>query len=539
MSDAGTSGKDYPERRRREDARWMGEETISLMGAIKKLYRYRRTIGGVGIVFSALYSLLVLALFLWTPVLTRVSMEFQLTFEGVEADKYPNGMEFSIQDIVSTPVLSTVYESNGLESVLSLQEFLDSIYVSRESASVELLDDEYRGKLADLRLNLVDRLRLEDEYRTKRGTLKSASYSVNFLREQSVVRLSTSQIKKILGDILAGWADFVDQRKGVLEYQIPTYSRNAVQDDLMRSQDYIVMADLLRSKIELVLESVDLIGQLPGADVIRVGEEKISLAEVRLALDDTLNLSVGPLLEELRVDGILKDPSAVLNYFNARVYDIGLQSQQMGRRIDTLRDALDQYLQDGRFPGQMTPSRETDRRGALDAAVPTMIPQLDSSFLDRLLEMNENRSDLNFRQQMTERIVAVGLKKVALEQEHTFYRDMVEDLSGRRMSQSREGAVERVEAKLSVIVSQLLKALDQLQLIYVELSAKNLNPRTLLYSISGTPEVVSERSISVLRLILAGAVVFCLLMFVTVLSCLVHDALKVRNRESGDFQGLA
>lgn len=101
--------------------------------------------------------------------------------------------------------------------MLSLHDFLDSIYVSDESESVELLDHQYRAKLADSKFNAVDRVRLEDEYGEKREDLKSAKHSLNYFRQRGVVVVPTDQIGKILSEIISTWAEHVEERKGALK----------------------------------------------------------------------------------------------------------------------------------------------------------------------------------------------------------------------------------------------------------------------------------------------------------------------------------
>ena len=472
-----------------------------------------------------IYRMNRLILFLWTPVLTKVTLEFHLDFQGVEHDKYPNGTDFSIQEILSVPVLSSVYEANELQSHLSLQEFFDSVFVSDESDSVELLDAEYRGKLADSKLNTVDRLRIEEEFRSKRKALKSADYSLNFLCEQGLVRMPTSQIGKVLSDILATWADFADERKGVLRYKISPYSQNFVRTDFLKSEDYIVAVDLLRSKIKLAQENMRRIAELPGAEVIRVGEEKISLAEVRLSLEDTLRLRVEPLLVQLRAGGVSKDPEAALNYFKTRLYDVKLRREDKERRIQTLREALNQYLLETRFSDRSSSGESAGRR-TLDASTPAMIPQFGSSFLDRLLELSGERNDAKFRQNMTERIVGFGMEKATLDQERAYYEDMMEGITRLRKLRVGEKTLEFVESRTALIVSELLKALEQLGAIHTELSAHNLNPRTSLYGVSSAPLVSSQRSLSLKYLLLSGIAFSILTLVLTILVCLIHDALR-------------
>ena len=157
-------------------------------------------------------------------------------------------------------------------------------------------------------MSAVDRLRLEDDYRAKRQTLKAADYTLNFVREQGVIKIPTTLVSKILTEILANWADYADKTKGALKYRIPTYSKNFIRKETLKSEDYVVAIDLLRSRFYKVLENVNSTAGIPGAQLVRVGPDRFSLAEVRAILLDTLQLKVEPLLMTLQSTGVSKNP---------------------------------------------------------------------------------------------------------------------------------------------------------------------------------------------------------------------------------------
>ena len=499
---------------------WAEEDTISVADAIRKLYSYRLILAGVTIGVTVLFLLLSLILFFFTPVQVVVTVGFHLDFDGVDRGEYPNQMKFSVQDIVSVPVLTEVYEVHGLEQFLSLQEFFDSVFVLEESASAQLLDKEYHSKLSDLKMSAVDRLRLEDEYRAKRQTLKAADYTLNFVREQGVIKIPTTLVSKILTEILANWADYADKTKGALKYRIPTYSKNFIRKETLKSEDYVVAIDLLRSRFYKVLENVNSTAGIPGAQLVRVGPDRFSLAEVRAILLDTLQLKVEPLLMTLQSTGVSKNPQAAFNYYESRLYNLELNREDANRRIQTLREALDHYLE-----GTIQEEQGGPRKG-FDPSTPALIPQFSASFLDRLLDMSTESNDQGFRQDLTERIVRIGMEKVSYEKEAAYYTNMVK--IGLRTRKKVEGGIEGIETTVDNIVAELVTALELLELIHEELSANNLNPRTALYAIKDSPRISSERSISLKSLVVYGVLGVLAALFLAILTCAVHGVLRGR-----------
>ena len=442
----------------------------------------------------------------------------------MDRGEYPNGMKFSSAEIVSTPILAKVFEANDLEQYLTLQEFSDAIFILESNPSIQLLDQEYQARLSDTKMPLIDRQLLEEEYRAQREALKVADFSLNLLRHETAGSIPGGLASKVLTDILATWAENADQRKGALKYRTAVYSRNFVRKDVIAAEDYIVGVDILRSKINQLLDNIKKVSQIPGANVVRVGEKRISLAEVEANLRDSLNFKLRPLVGLIRSAGLLKDSESTLLYVEKRLFDIKLESEESDQRVRILQDALNQYMQEK--GSRLLQPGEGRGTGLLGPSTPALIPQLGASFLDRLIEMSTESNDVVFRQSITERVIQEGLKKASLDRETAYYQDLLTTIRGISKRRSSQGPVERVKSKSEAVLNDLLQALDDLQSIYQELSAQHLNPRTLLYEILEPAEASSERSIPLTSMALYGAIILFLTFFITVLGCFLHSSFR-------------
>ena len=58
-----------------------------------------------------------------------------------------------------------------------------------------------------------------------------------------------------------------------MRYNIPVLSKNALQKDFLASEDYIISADILRTKIERILKSVAAMAEIPGASAVRMNDQ--------------------------------------------------------------------------------------------------------------------------------------------------------------------------------------------------------------------------------------------------------------------------
>ena len=476
-------------------------------------------------VVAVLYLIVSFFLLLLMPVHKTVTLPFRLDFEGVDRGEYPNGMQFSSAEIVSTPILAKVFEANDLEQYLTLQEFSDAIFILESNLSIQMLDQEYQSRLSDTKMPLVDRQLVEEEYRAKREALKVADFSLNFLRRETTGSIPEGLASKVLTGILATWAANADQRKGALKYRTAVYSRNFMRKDFIEAEDYIVGADILRSKINQLLDNIKEVSGIPGANVVRVGEKRISLAEVEANLQDSLNFRLQPLIGLIHATGLSKDPETTTLYFENRLFNIEMEREESDQRERTLQNALNQYMQEKGSRLRLQPG-EGRGTGLLDPSTPALIPQLGASFLDRLIEMSTESNDLVFRQSITERVIEEGLKKASLDRETTYYQDLLAPKRGISKRSSSQGPIERVQSKSEALLNDLLQTLDDLQSIYQELSTQNLNPRTLLYDILKPVEASSERSIPLTSMALYGAIILFLTFFITILGCFLHSSLR-------------
>ena len=154
------------------------------------------------------------------------------------------------------------------------------------------------------------------------------------------------------------------------------------------------------------------------------------------------------------------------------------------------------------------------------------MPRLGESFLDRLVEMSTMNSDIAYRQGLTDRIIEESVAVAALEREQAYYEDLsgsVTDLGPRLRDADRERELVSVEAEFEGAFDLVVVAVDQVNAIYEELSTQNLNPTTLLYTVTAPFTIRTERALSLRTAVLYGALVFMLSLFLVPLGCLAHS----------------
>jgi hypothetical protein len=513
------------------------EDTFSLAPIVQTLKGYGNVIKVSLIAIITLLLIGGLIAYLVAPTHRMASLRFRLDFEGVDKGEYPNGIKFSSAEIVSTPVLSQVFEANDLKRYTSFEAFKNSVFVLESNRDLEMLEREYQAKLSDIKLTPVDRERIEKEFQKKRESMSTSAYALNLVRDEQTVSMPSSLVNKVLNDILATWAQNADQRKGALKYRVPVYSRNIIQKEFIEAEDYIIAVDILRSKINRILENIDSLSKLPGATVMRTGRQRISLAEVRVNLEDVRRFGLEPLMGEIRTYGLLKDPRAATMYLERRLAQTQLDQQEALGKVKTLQAALHQYVQEkGAMMAPESRAGSTTGNGTPfggGGSVPALIPQFGESFLDRLVEMSNKNNDIKFRQDITEKIIAEGLTNVSLDKEVTYYKDVLTAVKGFGAKASGQSAAATqaaatVKTNAEKALNAILESLDQVNAIYQEISAQNLNPQTVLYTVTNPVTITSQRAVSLASFLLYGLLTLIFFSLALLFGCLVHARFRER-----------
>jgi hypothetical protein len=216
-----------------------------------------------------------------------------------------------------------------------------------------------------------------------------------------------------------------------------------------------------------------------------------------------------------------------VGYFENRLAQVKLDQEEAAARVRTLQEALRQYTQER---GAVTTGTGGSASSKSSEPGSMLIPQVSETFIDRLIEMSKETKDFEFRQIITNRIVAEGLNSVTLQKETAYYERSLNAVRGLAKLSGSGDLVPSIEASLQRALNDVLTAADQVTAIYQALSAQNLNPRTLLYTVTGPVTVRTERGFSLQTILLYGFVAFIFAVVAILAACLIHSRYFVNDR---------
>jgi hypothetical protein len=501
------------------------DDSVAIGAFFETFWSYRRAIGLAMLTVIVVFLLAALVVSLSVPVERLGTLRFRLLFDGAEKGEYPNGAVFSSAEIVGAPVMTEVYRNNDLQRFGDYEDFKASMFILAANPEIEMLTYEYQGKLADTRLTPVDRARIEEEFTTKRAALVDPVLSLNLRRTERLISMPAELIEKTLTDTLRTWAEQADARKGATRYNVPVLSKDILDRRVIEREDYLVAIDILRSKTNRVIHTADLLGDLPGAQAIRTGQDKISLIEVRSNLEDVVRFKLEPLLDLVRSEGVTKNAHELRLYATNQLFQLRLERERSQALVTTLQDSLTAYTAQrlgGTSDGQSA-------SGAGVSSAPAISPQLDRSFFDRLMEFSTAEDDQAYRRKLTDRIIKESERVATTEREAAYYEDLVQNLS---TTSSRaigtKDTVALITTRTAEAFDQVSKGIDQISALYDELSAQNLNPSTTVYAITEPFTLTTTRAVTGRILGLYFVLVLAITFIVTGAGSLVHHAWKQR-----------
>ncbi len=403
------------------------------------------------------------------PTRTVASLEFRPTFKGLEESMYPNGLPFSPNDVNAGPIIDMVFDANSLTDVCGREAFRAAFFVEQRSDQSVFLDLEYQSRLTEPRITAVERKALQEEHAAKRRALP-LQYRLVFLAPPECIGLTPIIISKVMVDVIASWASEADTKRGVLKHQVEVLTPGTLDVKVDGPGGLLLKADLLRNALQRIARNIQEVSELPGAVLVRLGDDKVTLAEVRGKMMDLIGSRLDPLV-------MTSGPSMVKQssvWVAETIATADRKRQGAEQKIRYYQDSLRYYSGNSEpVAAVQRPSSAGGASGGTGTQIPA--PTLDNSFINRIVELSD--SNVRFRQVLTRAMVDAQLEAVAEDQRASYYRRLLQTASG---TGSEAEAAELTE-RLDSIVADGKKLTKVFGDLYDEYSRVALRSSASLY----------------------------------------------------------
>jgi hypothetical protein len=477
---------------------------------------------------ALLYFVIAVAVYIFSPTQRVTTQRFRLDFEGATEARYPNGIKFSSSDITSTPILLQVFQENHLDRFTTFPHFSRTVFVLEANPDYERLAADYSSRLADPKLSSIDRERIQREWQAKSASLAKNDYSLNRLRTPDTAAVPESIVKKALLDTLSGWARYAANEQHVLRYRVSVFSPQVMQPTEADGEP-VVAIQVLRSKIYKILQNIDELGQIPGAELMR-SRSGLSLQEIRLRMEEIVRFHLEPLTGRVANSGLIVDRGATLRFLESQLAYDQRQLKSTQDLADSIRQSYNVYSLDQRgltpattpTSGAREESRSPQQRGD------TVVSQINEGFLDRLVAMASLSNDMVYRQKLVDDYRHAAREVIPAQQAVSYDQEVLNlvKTSAAGPATTQATAVRNEIGATQTEIKQLIGLMNE---IYSSISV-NLSPSKELYTLTAPPVARTEHSRSLSQLLLYGVALLAVSLPIIIVLCLLHA--RIREEES-------
>lgn len=504
------------------------ERPASVSHLVRTLHAYTPAIAISMLSVAIGYSVFAILLYLFSPAERTTVQPFRLEFRGATEGALPNGVRFSATEIIGTPVLLKVYQTDDLSRFISFGDFSRSVFVGESNREYEKLVAEYQSRLSDARLSPLDRERIQKEFESKRESINKNDFAISYARGSKSGDIPENVARKVLVDILNTWANFAINEQHALDYRVSVLSPQILDQTEIGSTDPIVAIEILRSKIYRVMDNMSKVSELPAAELMKTSDQ-MSLAEIRMRLEDIVRFRLEPLTGVARASGLMKDPSFTIHFLeNQLAYD---QRRLHAARatVAAAREALAMYNSDQARVSEAVGTATGLRPSRSGSEGETVMPQLSDTFLDRLMSLSKQATDTQYRQKMIQQYQDAVTATIPLEQAVSYQEQVLAQMKSSVPATAPRSDEPTVRAEIEAATGEVRRMIAKVNEIN-KLVSRNLNPSTQLFSLVGPPMTRIERARTFSRLAIYGVLVLLIALPIIVLLCLLHN--RVREEEA-------
>ena len=368
-----------------------GESEIHLGDLFWAIWRVRAwAIGGLLVALAVASALVILNHYLRLAT-TTYSQEIAFKIGGQSAAQYPNGTEFSSNDLRSPVVLNRVYEQTQLQKFgLSYQDFVTSINVTPSSAIYEGVVGRYRARLADNSLTFEERRQVEAEFSAAIASSISSGATINF----NVVGNTVPQTVglAVVAAIPNTWADIYINQLGVLNLPIAQSSNQLLAPGFLDRLDYPAAYDVLEASFITVRSRIDQLKSIAGSQTLADGDNERTIFDIEREVQRLERFSLEQVLAPLTELGLNKTPELTSVTYQFKLDELDRQIRLANDNARIITQAL--HTATTTAPPSTGIGMAAENRQLSG----TVVQQFGPELVDRLIGMSVENAGVGFRE---------------------------------------------------------------------------------------------------------------------------------------------
>ena len=413
------------------------------------------------------------------PTTTTFISQFHFTFPTVEAGRFPNGLPFTVNEILDPAILDVVYHQLELDKHgIEREKFYAAFSIRPFLLTEQEISERFRQQLSDRRLSFAEREQLEQQLRNQLEQAARGAAELSFTVQHRLA-IPTQVGRAIVQKVPFIWSQVAIEKKGVL--RIPGFS--AVENVISPvDQQPLPLGILtLTEAMQRLGDRVAELKKIPGALTVLDSVSAKSVRDLERDIRDLQLFHVNPLRVALISHRFNEGGDTVQRIAERRIGDIEIRVADVTMQAEAIGDSVTQFVQ----AMASLKGRQLERKGAPDTGVMmgggATIPQVADSFIDRIIELTRKDRDEQLQTYVTDRTRAQSELKedaIALRSEQSRWKELLADLrsTGADRQDLDASARERMIQQLRRAVDKTNSKWAALSRIEAQFAAKSNKP---------------------------------------------------------------
>ena len=364
------------------------------------------------------------------PASTTFISQFHFTFPTAETGRYPNGVPFSINEILDPAILDVVYEQLEIAKYgIERERFYGGFSIRPFAATGLEIAERFRQQLLDRRLSFAERERIEQQLRNQLEAASRGAAELSFL-VHSRLAFPVAVGRAIVQKVPFEWARQLIEKKGVL--RIPGFSGvdNVVPLAAVQQLPLPLRIVAVLQANRLLDGRIAEMSSTPGVLTARDPATGKSIRDIGRDIRDLELYRLNPLRATL-VGSRFDDGGITLEQvIEQRIRDIELAIADVTAQAAAVGDMLSEYVQAS--TGLKGIAIEKRGLGGAPPATADAVPQVGDSFIDRIITLTRRDRDLDQAQEalLSTRVMAqldLNGSAIALRGEQSRWKELLAD----------------------------------------------------------------------------------------------------------------
>lgn len=462
-------------------------QNITIGDILAFFRKYWNKIAVFAVISLSVVAVLLLALYFLLPKtdVFNLKISIQLPKHG-NSLVYPNEMPYNANDIISIPVLRSVYNKNKLEKKIDFEDFSQLFYLSGNNMEQAVLAASFRNKLGDKKLSVIELRELEREYDQALQGIDSRFVEISM---RNVMNFTALEKAKILNDVPQAWFDIYSVQEAKVMPQFHSEAQIKELRAFLPVDGWLITLDKIRklcSDLQFGCNALNdlVVGQqiaLPSGEYLKELQGRVN-SLIRHRIGTIMHMVMATPSYHSQFDRI---------YLTSFIVALDRQINSEKAKYEATVDAINII-----HPG----NSDLKKSEASIDKNSSVTMNFDGTFFTSIAQLIRTASSIELREKYANAALEKKSKIAELEEEKNYYMMMLSqlnDVNNRRIVVSKE-QLQRVETHMFEELMFLCKKLNEFKIMIM----KDYKSNRKFFVSSGEVMRYSEYCISFTRLIL-------------------------------------